>query len=400
MRSGVVILVCLTSLLSWGEMAFGAVTWRGQVAAEYRYFPRQPVDPRQRHSYPSVVAKPEFYVDWDEGRQSLTVTPFYRWDRYDVNRTHGDIRELFWLYAGDGFETRIGINKVFWGVTESQHLVNVINQIDLVENPDREEALGQPMVSARLFTPIGTWDMFILPYFRERTFPGAVGRLRTQPRVDTDADALYEDPQKQSHTDYALRWSQTFGAWDTGISQFYGTNRDPWPVPSTTPQGEAVFLPYYALMHQTGLDMQGALGNWLLKLEAIRRSSSTEVLRAATTGFEYTFFAVRDSPLDIGLVAEYLYDSRGENAQTPFQDDIMLGLRLRPNDVNGTLFLLSVIADRHTPARVYSLETSRRLNDNVRLSIVASVFDKIQPNTPLYGFRRDDYLQLELAYFF
>ena len=78
----------------------------------------------------------------------------------------------------------------------------------------------------------------------------------------------------------------------------------------------------------------------------------------------------------------------------------MLGLRLRPNDIKGTVFLLSMIAERHTPARVYSLETSRRLTDNIRLGIEARVFDRLQPNTPLYGFRQDDYLQLELAYFF
>ena len=400
MRSGVIGLIFLAILPAWGEVAWGETQWRGHVGAEYRYFPKEPVDPAQRNNYPSVVAQPEFYVDWDQGQQSLTVTPFYRWDRYDENRTHGDMRELFWRYVGDGFETLIGINKVFWGVTESQHLVNVINQIDLVENPDQEDMLGQPMVSGKLFTPIGTWDMFVLPYFRERTFPGKAGRLRTQPRVDTDVDALYEDRRKQRHTDYALRWSHTFGAWDTGISHFYGTNRDPRPVPSTTSQGEPVLLPYYELMHQTGVDVQAALSNWLLKLEAIHRSTNTEVYNASTTGVEYTFFAVRDSALDIGLVAEYLYDSRRENALSPFEDDVMLGLRLRPNDIQGTVFLLSVIADRHTPTRVYSLETSRRLTDHVRLSIEARVFDNLEPISPLYGFRQDDYLQLELAYFF
>jgi hypothetical protein len=109
---------------------------------------------------------------------------------------------------------------------------------------------------------------------------------------------------------------------------------------------------------------------------------------------------VRETTLDIGLVAEYLYDSRGTKALTPFEDDILLGLRLRPNDVQGTLFLLSVIADRDTPARIFNLEASRRLTDNIRLSIEARVFDRLQPDAPFYGLRQDDYFQLELAYHF
>ena len=36
----------------------------------------------------------------------------------------------------------IGLGKVFWGVTEFNHLVDVINQTDLVEGIDGEAKLG------------------------------------------------------------------------------------------------------------------------------------------------------------------------------------------------------------------------------------------------------------------
>jgi len=396
MRSKVIILICLASL---PLTVRGEATWRGFVASEYRYFPHDGLDPDQRNGYPSIVAQPELYLDWGQGRQSVTFTPFYRWDRFDENRTHGDIRELYWLYIGDGFQFLAGINEVFWGVTESQHLVNIINQIDLVENPDGEDTLGQPMINAAFFTSGGAWNIYVLPYFRERTFPGEAGRLRTQPPVDTDADALYEDSRKQSHTDYALRWTHTVGAWDIGLSEFYGTNRDPRLVPVNS-SGDAILLPYYEQILQTGLDVQATVTNWLLKLEAIHRSSDTEVYNASTTGFEYTFFSVRDSALNIGLLAEYLYDSRGKNAPTPYQDDIFLGLRLVPNDQQGTLFLLAMTADRHSSARIYSLEASRRLTDHIRVGIEARAFENMDPADPLYSYREDDYLQLELAYFF
>jgi len=242
--------------------------------------------------------------------------------------------------------------------------------------------------------------MFVLPYFRERTFPGEAGRLRSIPRVDTEEDALYENSRKQKHIDYALRWAQTFGMWDMGISHFYGTNRDPRLVPATNRNGDPILLPYYELMHQTGLDVQATLDSWLLKLEAIRRSGNTETYRAATTGVEYTFYGVFGSPLDAGLVAEYLYDSRGNYAPTPFQDDIMLGLRLTPNDSQSTEFLLGVVADRRTAVRAYSLEASRRLTDHVKLGVESRIFAGASSQDPLYSFRRDNYIQLDLGYYF
>ena len=100
-----------------------------------------------------------------------------------------------------------GIGKVFWGVTESQHLVDVINQTDLVENMDGEEKLGQPMINFALVRDWGTVDFFLLPGSRERTFPEAEGRLRTTPRVDVE-QAVYESSRGKRHIDEAIRRPQ------------------------------------------------------------------------------------------------------------------------------------------------------------------------------------------------
>ena len=118
-------------------------------------------------------------------------------------------------------------------------------------------------------------------------------------------------------------------------------------------------------------------------------------------GFEYTFYGVLDSPSDIGVVVEYLYDDRNLSATTPFEDDLMLGLRWTNNDVNDSSVLLGVIADLDDSARVYSLEASRRIGESWKLNIEASVFNGItDPNSLLYSFRQDDFAQIELAYYF
>ena len=71
----------------------------GFVAVEYRGFWRDALFRDQHHHYPSVVAQPEYYHEWNGGDDIITVTPFFRYDVMDNRRTHGDVRELSWLHA-------------------------------------------------------------------------------------------------------------------------------------------------------------------------------------------------------------------------------------------------------------------------------------------------------------
>jgi hypothetical protein len=104
--------------------------------------------------------------------------------------------------------------------------------------------------------------------------------------------------------------------------------------------------------------------------------------------------------MDLGLIAEYLYDDRGANAPTPFQDDVMMGLRLALNDVQSSEVLFGVIDDRRRHARMFNLEASRRIGRQFKLSLEARAFAGIPAADPLFGWRRDDYVQLELARYF
>ena len=65
----------------------------------------------------SVSFQPEYYREWDDGDQSFTFTGFLRYDTEDSERTHADVRELYWLRVGRKWELSVGIRKVFWGVT-------------------------------------------------------------------------------------------------------------------------------------------------------------------------------------------------------------------------------------------------------------------------------------------
>ncbi len=190
-----------------------AGVWSGYVSGQGRGFWQSPQFNDQRDGDVSLAAEPEYYKDWNNGLRAITFKPFARLDSTDPKRTHFDIREAHYLHVIDDWEFRIGIAKVFWGVTESQHLVDIINQTDLVENLDTEDKLGQPMIETTWLQDWGAVQLYILPGFRERTFPGRKGRLRTGLVVDTDEEE-YESGAEERHVDWALRLKTQFGPVD------------------------------------------------------------------------------------------------------------------------------------------------------------------------------------------
>lgn len=391
------ILLASTGCILAGSI--NAAELRGSVAVDHRYFPQSPLVPLQYEQDSSLVVEPEFYVESEDRRDSLTFVPFYRKNSHDDERTHADLRELYWLHIGDRYEVSLGYRKVFWGTTEFLHLVDVINQTDLVENPDGEDKLGQAMLNTRLITDYGVFDTFLLPRFRERTFPADNGRLNPVPS-GVLAPAIYEHGDRDRHLDWAARWSATVNNWDIGVAHFQGTNREPLLVPASDSAGNPVLAPYYEQMRQTSIDVQGATGSWLWKLEAIQRDTETLNFTAFTAGLEFTFFQVLQSSLDVGLVAEYLYDDRKATYESLFEDDVMLGIRLNPNDVRGTEFLLGVVRDRHDQSSMYRLETGRRLSEHWRLNFEVTVFSGLPDSSPFFSFRNEDYFQAEIRYYF
>jgi hypothetical protein len=373
--------------------------WSGYLGTEFRYFTQEPRDPGQHDENLSLVFEPEYYNEWDNGTQSLAFVPFFRLDQNDSERTHFDIRELTWLKAAENWELRVGLRKVFWGVIEFQHLVDVINQTDLVENIDTEDKLGQPMINLALINDWGTVDLFVLPYFRERTFPGVEGRLRTQPVVD-EGLSKFESSAKEKHVDLAIRYSHYFGDWDVGISHFYGTSRDPRLIPATNGSGTMVLSPFYDIINQTSVDLQATKGNMLWKLEALHRSGQGNTYNALAGGFEYTYVGIFDSAFDIGVLGEYYYDDRGEDATTIFQDDIGTGMRIAFNDAQSSEVLLGLVWDRDTEGKFLDIEASRRIGNNWLLEMEGRFLFDISPSDPAFALSRDDYLELFLTYNF
>ncbi|MFQ5450208.1 MAG: hypothetical protein ACE5E9_06235 [Nitrospinaceae bacterium] len=382
----------------WPKPVF-AHSLRGFVAGEARLFTNPALQSEQENHEFSGVAAPEYYHEFDDG-SLFTLVPFYRQDSVDSQRTHFDLREFTLVVPRDGWELRLGVRKVFWGVTETQHLVDIINQTDLVESPDLEEKLGQPMINLSIDREWGTLDFFYMPFFRERTFPGRRGRLRLPLVVDTGQTA-FESPSKEWHTDIAFRYFNTIGKWDIGLSEFVGTGREPSFRLGLNNDGNLVLTPLYEQINQTGLDVLFVEDNWIWKLEVIHRNGQgNEDFFAWIGGFEYTFSGLAGRGMDLGVLGEWSFDDREDESSNPLQNDLTAGLRFAFNDVEGTEILIALVQDLKRETRSFFIEASSRLTDHWRLTFeFRALFD--QPlDDPGFALRDDDFFQVELAYHF
>ena len=169
---GIAALLALTTSSAIAE----EISTSGYIASELRWFPQSPAfDGQLSGAEPSLLLSPEFRYRSQDGDLKATFAPYARLTGRNSDRSHFDIRAAHVSFRTGDWDFLMGINKVFWGVAESRHLVNIVNQSDIVEDTDEEDKLGQPMVAIGLEKDWGRLDLFVLPGFRERDFPSEFG---------------------------------------------------------------------------------------------------------------------------------------------------------------------------------------------------------------------------------
>ena len=261
------------------------------------------------------------------------------------------------------------------------------------------------MVDLTLVRDWGFVDLIWLPYFRERTFHGRGGRLRGGLVVAGDR-ATYEAGAGRWSPGFAVRYANSFGDWDVGAYLFHGTAREPTLALRADESGAPVLAPHYEIVGQAGLDAQYTTGAWLWKLEALFREGQRDRrgaerdYAAFAGGFEYTLFGAFDTGADFGLLAEYLRDTRLDDAPGAFQNDLFLGGRLAFNDADDTSVLAGAIQDLSGGARLFSLEAGRRVGESFTLTVEARLFTDAEGDPALRDLGDDDFIQVVLGYHF
>lgn len=443
----------LSALLLLGFSAHADVRFSGQIEADLRVFPQKGLQKEQKQTFVSAAFQPRF--DWhsEQQNQRIRIEPFLRGSTPDGNRTHADLREAYYQFSGQQWQLKAGVSTVFWGVTESQHLVDVINQADIVESPIGKEKLGQPMLTLGFEQAFGNIDFYLLPYFRAKEFASERERFRIAAGVDINPDssplpgfdlqakyhdkkAYYQSNRKENHIDSAIRWSHYIDNFDFAVSLFNGTSREAIPVLYDISLADdsltGKFASWYEQTTRLGLEAQYLHYEWAFKLEGAYHHQNSGNYIAAVTGFEYTFSDVGKNGSDIGLLVEYLWHNRDDisirkptkqvldrdlfdfldgldlfdsykipyDYLTPFDNDIFLGTRFSLNNVAGTQFLAGVIVDADDQTVLASFEGSTRVGDSVRLAMNI-YFSKAQDKTStFYPFRRDNMLELKANWFF
>ncbi len=397
LRTKLALALCLVPFLAKA----GDSPWdvAGKLEVESRRFSEDALWPGQSSRGAHLALAGQLEIRWRgmDSRQRLSVIPRLRWDEADDNRSLVDLREAYWAREGDDYEILIGANTVFWGVAESVHLVDIINQTDAVGDIDGEDKLGQPMVNFALQRDWGAVNLYVMPWFRERTFPGVNGRLRPPLPVDGDR-AIYGSSAGRNHIDVALRYSHYIGDLDVGVSLFSGTSREARWIPADDAPS---LLPVYEVIDQLGVDLQYTRAGWLWKLEGVLRDGYSHTFAAAVGGFEYTSYQVGDSDADVGLLLEYQYD--GRNALEPVSindNDIFAGTRLALNDVQDTSLLAGFSYDVDTGEVLANIEAERRFDENWVLELKVRLFTGAAPGDTTYPLARDDYVQLLVVRYF
>lgn len=453
------VLATLAGVLAPKHVAAGE--WESSFEPEFTWYPSD--NPNARVPESNYDGNTSVAVSvarsWSGTYHLFDLNLFAREDQQDSNRTHSDVREALLSVFLNNVELQAGIGRVFWGVTEAVHVVDVINQDDYVENIDGEDKLGQPLTALKWYSPFGDFSAYALPYFRSQEFNADDARV-SLPVAVYEEDEQFESDKGNKHVDYAFRWKHYIGPVDIGLSWFKGTAREPRLVPcyrsgttranadgsssdspncdinsgvpdqpdaaavalndflaafgigeSSDEQAEQIeaeilseisLIPHYDQSEQLGLDMQYTIGPAALKLEAVLREQLDNEYLIADAGFEYTFSTFLGTDADVSIVAEYLYDERGQDGRfvATFDDDVFIGSRIALNNAADTQMLGGVIVDRNHGSRLYSLEATHRINDSTLLSVETRFISDVGENDPIAVAEYEDYVRATVSFYY
>ena len=384
MLKSLLVMSILPAQLVVGEMI-------GELSFDNRYFFNVGLQ-EQEKNHSSFSFSPEIFKD--DSNRIFHFKAKFRRDSEDPGRNLNDIQELYLINVFKDKEIKFGVSKEFWGVTETSHRVDIVNQTDFTEGFDGEEKLGQPMIKISLERSWGLLDIYALLGFRERNFSGIKGRLRS-PLSINEKNSLYSSSSKNKRVDFAFRWSNYYDNLDIAISHFSGTSREPRFLPS--PNEINVLVPLYEVIDQTGLEIQYLLDSLAIKGEVISRSGHGDRYTAATYGFELTQVGFLQTRMDLGWVVEFNHDDRLESS--PF----VLGTRFSFNDIYDSQILSGFIINDRSKELGFLLEASRRIGECCLLSLEGVYFDDTDEDNGkqklFQAFMEDDFLRAEFIYY-
>lgn len=360
----------------------------GRVAIESRWFPEEGLLRTQRELYPGLVGEVRSRGELRGGRHRWVASLFARAEAGNDDRTHLELREAAWTYDALGWRLQGGVLQRTWGVVESNPLVDIVNQRDLLETPDLHAKLGQPGLAWAAGSGGAAFEVLALPFHRARRSGSSTGRFHA-PGIS--GAPSYEGSGGPRRIDLAGRGSLRAGGLDLGATAFRGTSREP------------VFLndggarPYYRLRTQVGLDGQFVLGSWSFKTEAVHRTEADTATSAVVVGVERTIGDIAHTGGDLSLIVEASWDERGRWTPTGLDRDLFLAARWSLNDAAGTDLMAAALVDQEAGHQITRIEARRRWREDWTIQTELYLIARQRPTDAGYPVRRDSYLRVSAA---
>ncbi len=369
---------------------------------ESRIFHKDNAYSDQKNTYATHL-KSELFIEFKRNLNFL-IEPYFRYDHYDKERTLLNISQGYLLYFNDYGETKIGKDKVFWGVTELKNLVDIINSPDNASG-EKKSKLGQSLISySYINDKIGFIDFLYMPEFNKPNHIGKRGRLRLNLPTE-NYNFTYEGNAGERVPSWAAKWQNSYAGLDVSFQFFRGTSREA----TTIPLLEAEKLKYFSSFEritQLGSFLQKIYGPIIFKFEGIRRNGQKnskyvrENYYSYIGGIEYVITRIFDKAWDLNLFFEYSNDERGNTSVDIFQNDLFIGSSMNLNDIEGTEINQSFTLDLDGKGNTGSFEISTRLNDTIRIALDYNYYWSLGSTDTLYSFRRDNYLGFNITRYF
>ncbi len=317
-------------------------------------------------------------------------------DFYNNELSHVDIKQLIASYSISNLTFKVGVDEINWSITETRSLTNIVNQVNSINSIYDDEYLGQPLVGLQILEDDFAFNIYLMPYFRERFFPPMKSRRRLAlPVADK---SIYESKKRRHHLDLAARYLHYLGDFEVALSYFRGTNRRPIMMIYHN-NNEPKIQAYYPQSEQLGLTMLLSTDNTIFKSEIVTLRSQDSNYLSGDIAIEHSISFVDWGP-DIDLFIEYLWDERKNNADTPYQNDIATTVKLNFNDLESTALRLSWIRDLSNKGNLIRLFFNRRINDSIKLNVDITLIAGTRSYDPLFFIADDDFIKISLSYSF
>lgn len=315
-------------------------------------------------------------------------------DKDDSKRRYTNINELYYKYASENYDLKIGRQIQFWGALEFYNHTDILNTKDWLDNPNDNDA------------KLGFNGIDYTYYFDDSEISAIIkiGEQKQKIKSPSSINSIYPTPYSaniESKRDIYtpslyLRYTSSYDQLDYTIGYIHGYDSQRYLSNIAGTFHQNIYKSDKLIAIATLIS-----GDMIYKSElAYTLSRDTQISNYAQASFgtEYTLYGIYANT-DLGLLAEYYNYSNQKQAKifgNIFDNDIVIGLRYSLNDSASSSLLAGYMIDLNDQENIFSLTYDTRYADKYKLNL------KYQYNSPKRNSIMKDLqlFEIEFGYYF